>query len=1341
MKYFHNYFTSLIILYKRRKLNKTINNKMDNEQKFFTKQKQENASKKRKKLKNVVGYTQQEKHIISKLNDNSDNKIYNETEIQTKINTQKTPKLKKLKKRCNSRSVTKSSNVNKIINKPQSLNKIYKKETDSKIEKENQGYNSDINMKKIPNNHHKKKIIEFRKKMRNILYTMRYKILLKKYFYHWKNITNKEKRKSKQIKQTYRNPIIYGPIEHNNDDDFDDSEETQNNNKFLMDGQLEEIEERAADEEESVATSVHSKVKYNNNNRNTNILILRKIIKYKNILHRYFRQWYGMVGVGISLQEYKKLRKSTKLNGSATNIKRNSPKNSTSNTNIHQTILELEVENYTPEKIEEIKKNIITFFELGGFKERIEKKYYNIWKKKTIKNNLYKSNKIKKSKNVIDNSGNNNIVFKRKINIIDPCKVLKKLFIKINNKKLLYHFLKKWNFIIKNTFEDSKRSIKIKPHIKILKKDINKDKNTNNDKTDKKIKTKKIYDNSVNDNNNENNSGEGNKSLTDSHVFYNSDAFHNKIEPNEIDEKKTLHLNKSRDDYIKRNIKKFKNNKQNKENSIKLKNDHEERLKYKINPFKTTENENEIKHKEIFEKIKFTKFRHKKNKNQRFLIYQNYFMKNKSKKEKDINNFNYNYDNYTEYLLKKLNILIIKKWIRNDKKAKYFDKWFDSTFNNPKYLPFIHENYYSTENLSNKFYFTNESKRYEKRSSLNNNYINRGKDLILKEYDDVIDKTPKKKSIRKKKKENDNNIKNNFNDNCINYSKEIEINPDIEDIEIMQNDEPEIQIQKLNYINNNKYARQLLKILFKNYQQRLKINQANLLKKYLHKWKTISFLRHIQQKYNYKIFAKKIKKFSLVFKKIIFQRVRILLSLRTTRSNTMANIKNKKLKKPSIDWHELSKDDLRSDSNMKTTNSNEDEDNFGQSSSMNSFIQKIENLMKSKDSSRNIDKKLKSKKVYKKNKLLSEIIKKLIIKENNLKKKFYFNYWIKYIKKTKQKKINIIPKSNKLIKKTYHNKKIKQDINLLETNDNNDIIKKSFSSSESIDNNNSYNNNNNKIHPSKESLEYQDKQESLVLPSIKYKSLQNLIKENKLSYDAVINNLLKNKESFTSITSSSNTGNEESKNDVARKRNNLARRSLQRSNICKSLTSNGEEKKLENGKSSTTKNINISKYIIEKNKYISDFNKLKCDNIKIMNKNYEMLSKNSKKYEKFKVPGYLEILKKQNKINSAYQIFCIYAFFKDNNKKYILKKSAFNKWKNFCIFKNVTNKYHIQYKCGHCIKCKCNKNKFDCLNYTNCDKCNCKKINKSLKKLIINFKFLKYMNPKKYYFYFWLNNK
>ena len=219
---------------------------------------------------------------------------------------------------------------------------------------------------------------------------MRYNILLKKCYYHWRNVTYKEKSKNNKTKQTYRNPIIYGPVEHNNDDDYDDSEETQNN-KFLMDGQLEEIEERAADEEESVATSVQSKVRYNN--RNNIILILRKIIKYKNILHKYFRQWYGVAGIGLLIKEYKKLRKSTKLTGNNSNIKRNSPKNSNTNTNtnIKQTILELDVENYTPEKMAKIQQNIIRFFELGGFKERIEKKYYNIWYRKTIKNNLYKN--------------------------------------------------------------------------------------------------------------------------------------------------------------------------------------------------------------------------------------------------------------------------------------------------------------------------------------------------------------------------------------------------------------------------------------------------------------------------------------------------------------------------------------------------------------------------------------------------------------------------------------------------------------------------------------------------------------------------------------------------------------------------------------------------------------------------------------------------------------------------------------------------------------------------------------------------------------------------------------
>ena len=1321
---------------------------MDNEEKIINKQKQENTVKKRKKFKTNMGFTQDEKRLISKLNEISDSQKNIETENEIQNHNQKnTPKSKKIKKRCNSRSLSKSPNVNRINQQQQPLNKSLKKELDSKIEKESQGYFSDVNMKKVSNNLRKKTIIAFRKKMRYILGTMRYNILLKKYYYHWRNLTYKEKSGNKKVKQTYRNPIIYGPVEHNNDDDYDDSEETQNNNnKFLMEGQLEEIEERAADEEESVATSVQSKVRYNN--RNTNILILRKIIKYKNILHRYFRQWYGMVGVGMSLQEYKKLRKSTKLSGSTSGIKRSSPKNSTTNANIHQTIMELDVESYTPEKMAKIQNNIIKFFELGGFKERIEKKYYNIWYRKTIKNNLSKNPKLKKIKAANDDLNNNNNFYKKKNNNSDPIKILKKLFIKINDKNLLYHFFKKWNFIIKNISEDSKRSIK--PHIKIQKKDLNK--NITNNKIEKKTKTKKpLYDNFVTDNS-ENNPIEERKSLTDSRVFYNSNVFHKKIEPNEMDEKKVLHPNKSRDDSVKKNVKKFKATQQNTENNIKMKIDYEDRPKYKINPFKITENENNIKNREILEKIKFTKFRHKKNKNQRFLIY-NSIIKNNNKKEKKARNSYYNNDKFSENLLKKLNTLLIKKWIRDDKKAKYFDKWFDSTFNNPKYLPFSNENYQSKENSSNKVKFTKETKNNEKHSLSLINYMNRGKDsmLNLKDYDETSDRPSKKKSIRKKKKEVDNkNIKNNINTNSINYSKDDEINPDIQDIEIMQNDEPDIQNQKLDYIYNDKFARQLLKILYKNYQQRLKINHKHILKKYLHKWKNVVFSQQIQN-YNIKIFRKKIQKLSFAIKKIIFKRIRIYLSLKVTRSNTIANGKYKRIKKPSIDWHELSKDDLRSDSNIKTTNSNEEEDNFGQSSSnMDSFVQKIENLMKRKDSNgnsnsnRNVAKKIKTKKISKKNKLLSEIIKKLIIKENNLKTKFYFDCWIKYLQKIKQKKLNNAPKPNKSIsKKIYNNKKIKQDINLLDSNDNNEIAKKSFSSSESNDNNNNSSNNNNtiKVNSLQEILEYQDKQGSLFLPSIKNKSMQKLVKENKLTYDQVINNMLiKNKESFSSLTSGSNIGNEESKNDTAGKKNNITRRSLQKSNLCTTL-SNGEEKKMESDKSSsTTKSLNINKYNIEKNKYISDINKLKCENIKIMNKNYEIVFTNSKKYEKIKIPGYLEILKKQNKINSAYQIFCIYALFKDNNKNYTLKKLAFNKWKHFCIFNNTTNKVHIQNNYEHCIKCNCNENKYSYFSYSNCDKCSCKKINKMLKKTVIKFKFLKCMNPKKYYFYFWKNN-
>ena len=72
-------------------------------------------------------------------------------------------------------------------------------------------------------------------------------------------------------------------------------------------GDLEEIEERAADEEESVITSVQSKTKIKR--ANDILFALRKIIKYKNIFFRYFIRWYNAVDINAPTNEYKKIRK------------------------------------------------------------------------------------------------------------------------------------------------------------------------------------------------------------------------------------------------------------------------------------------------------------------------------------------------------------------------------------------------------------------------------------------------------------------------------------------------------------------------------------------------------------------------------------------------------------------------------------------------------------------------------------------------------------------------------------------------------------------------------------------------------------------------------------------------------------------------------------------------------------------------------------------------------------------------------------------------------------------------------------------------------------------------
>ena len=79
----------------------------------------------------------------------------------------------------------------------------------------------------------------------------------------------------------------------------------------------------------------------------------------------------------------------------------------------------------------------------------------------------------------------------------------------------------------------------------------------------------------------------------------------------------------------------------------------------------------------------------------------------------------------------------------------------------------------------------------------------------------------------------------------------------------------------------------------------------------------------------------------------------------------------------------------------------------------------------------------------------------------------------------------------------------------------------------------------------------------------------------------------------------------------------------------------------------------------------------------------------------------------------------------------------FRKWKNNIglVIENKINNKHIKNQKGHCIRCECDK-----LTGNNCFKCECKLVMKKIKKIVEKYKFLKEINPKKYYYNLWYKN-
>lgn len=114
------------------------------------------------------------------------------------------------------------------------------------------------------------------------------------------------------------------------------------------------------------------------------------------------------------------------------------------------------------------------------------------------------------------------------------------------------------------------------------------------------------------------------------------------------------------------------------------------------------------------------------------------------------------------------------------------------------------------------------------------------------------------------------------------------------------------------------------------------------------------------------------------------------------------------------------------------------------------------------------------------------------------------------------------------------------------------------------------------------------------------------------------------------------------------------------------------------------------------------------------------------------INNYLKLIKSQNKLLSAYQIYSLYENY--NNNYYIkLIRYYFYIWhKHNKIFKRtIKQENHIKSKNNHCINCNCNKFSFNCID------CHCTKIKNALKRILIRHVYMKKINLRKYYLYLW----
>ena len=182
---------------------------------------------------------------------------------------------------------------------------------------------------------------------------------------------------------------------------------------------LEEIEERAPEEEESCISSLILSKEYQKSPKKyvNNILILRKLLKYKNILYYYFMRWKRLSNNVSLTKNFKILKRKQRMpmneyiigDAIITNDSIDSDKNDDNIKNSYNSEI----------RKEKILKNLKFFIEFNKSKKSIKKKYINRWREFVLKKEheieeieqKYKNENLNifENNNDIDDNYNNSI--------------------------------------------------------------------------------------------------------------------------------------------------------------------------------------------------------------------------------------------------------------------------------------------------------------------------------------------------------------------------------------------------------------------------------------------------------------------------------------------------------------------------------------------------------------------------------------------------------------------------------------------------------------------------------------------------------------------------------------------------------------------------------------------------------------------------------------------------------------------------------------------------------------------------------------------------------------------